>query len=543
MNAANDNNPDAANPPDVSDATMDQTYVPGDTDQDAVSDGDPDTGATVVSQSPAANPSQQRTASAGQTTQKTKAKRKATKLGEFTLIKKLGQGGMGEVFLAKQEQLDRKVAIKILSKQFAEKEDFVKRFYREARSMAKLDHPNIVRCYAVGNDKGYHYVAIEFVDGKSMQDWMDKLGQLSLGDALHVTLVACEALKHAHDLNMIHRDIKPDNILLTKQGVVKVADMGLAKAVDEDTSMTQSGTGMGTPLYMAPEQARNAKHVDQRADIYALGCTLYHFLTGQHPFQGENTMELLVAKEKGTFINARKHNSEIPERLDLIIDKMIAKDPNYRYADCGEIMRDIESLGRDNASLEFIAATGVEPAARKPGGGTYVPSKLATPTKSAVGRTSQQDAARAAAEAAKAKTWIVRFTNAAGKTTVAQLSYEQISKGIRGGTLDTKTKAKTDPQGEFLPLAQFPEFTSLMQKKVTQVKAEAKAGQMQDIYKKIDKQYGRRKIWRKLHNLTSSVAGLVSLLIWLAVLIAVGYLAWRFVPQLYQFVATKWNLS
>ena len=150
--------------------------------------------------------------------------------------------------------------------------------------MAKLDHSNVVKVYAVDSFKGLHFAAIEYVDGKSVQDWLDQEEKFSVADAVHLTIAAAEGLKHAHDLNMVHRDIKPDNILLTSRGVVKVADFGLAKVLDEDVSMTQSGTGLGTPLYMAPEQARSAKTVDQRSDIYALGATLYHMLTGTLPF-------------------------------------------------------------------------------------------------------------------------------------------------------------------------------------------------------------------------------------------------------------------
>ena len=130
-----------------------------------------------------------------------------------------------------------------------------------------------------------------------MQDWLDQWGRLSVPDAVLVTARCAEALLHAHEANLVHRDIKPDNVLVTKSGQVKVADFGLAKAADEDVSMTQSGTGMGTPLYMAPEQARNAKTVDLRADIYALGCSLYHFLTGELPFKGDTALELVMAKE------------------------------------------------------------------------------------------------------------------------------------------------------------------------------------------------------------------------------------------------------
>ena len=282
-----------------------------------------------------------------------KKPKRVSQVGDFRIEKKLGQGGMGTVFLATQVSLDRKVALKTLSPEFAKKEDFVKRFIREARSMARLQHPNVVQVYAADTASGVNYVAIEFIDGRSMQGWMNELKQLNVGDALHVVLVCADALKHAHDQNMIHRDIKPDNILVTSKGVVKVADFGLAKAVDDDVSMTQSGTGLGTPLYMAPEQARNAKHVDKRSDIYALGSTLYYFLTGKLPFTGENTLELIVAKEKGNFPHARKHNPQIPERLDLMIDKMLMKDPNHRYADCGEIIRDLGGAGTGQSGVEL----------------------------------------------------------------------------------------------------------------------------------------------------------------------------------------------
>ena len=251
------------------------------------------------------------------------------RLGDFELKKRLGKGGMGEVFLARQISLDRMVALKTLSKELAKKGDFVARFEREARSMAKIDHPNVVKIYAVDSFKGIHFAAIEYIDGKSVQNWLDHLGRLSIADAVYIAIVSAEALKHAHSQNMVHRDIKPDNILITQKGVVKVADFGLAKAMDEDVSMTQSGTGLGTPLYMAPEQARNAKHVDERVDIYALGATLYHLLTGKLPFMASTALELILAKEKGTYPTARSLRSEIPERLDLIIDKMMAKDANH----------------------------------------------------------------------------------------------------------------------------------------------------------------------------------------------------------------------
>src|SRR5262249_4383203 len=157
-----------------------------------------------------------------------------------------------------------------LPKMLAANKDFVARFHREAKLMAKIDHPNVLRCYAFGEDKGTHYFAMEYVDGGSMEGWVRRVGRLSVGDALHIVLACANALAHAHELGLIHRDIKPDNILLTSKGVVKVADLGLAKATQEDLGLTKTGTGAGTPLYMSPEQCSDVKHVDARTDIYSL---------------------------------------------------------------------------------------------------------------------------------------------------------------------------------------------------------------------------------------------------------------------------------
>ncbi len=454
--------------------------------------------------------------------------KKVTQLGDFKLEKKLGQGGMGTVFLATQLSLDRKVALKTLSPEFAKKPDFVQRFLREARSMAKLHHPNVVQVYAADSFSGVNYAAIEFIDGQSMQKWMDQKGKLSVGDALHVILICAEALRHAHDLNMIHRDIKPDNILVTSKGIVKVADFGLAKALDEDVSMTQSGTGLGTPLYMAPEQARNAKHVDKRSDIYALGTTLYYFLTGKLPFAGENTLELIIAKEKGQFTSARRLNSDVPERLDLMLDKMMAKDPGHRYGDCAEIIRDLSSLNLANPTLSFVegAQTSVvgftSPVTRAQ------PTKLPTPA-STRAVTSAEDAARTEAQTQQAtaaqsvKVWFVRHKTPDGKMTVSKMSTGEIMAGIKSEVLDVTAKAKESANGSFLPLSQFREFDNLMEKRLVKAEAEAKSQKTQSLYSKLERQELRRRRWRWLRNLTQNVKGMISLAVYLAILAAIGY--------------------
>jgi predicted Ser/Thr protein kinase len=477
-----------------------------------------------------------------------KKSKKVSQVGDFKIEKKLGQGGMGTVFLATQVSLERKVALKTLSPEFAKKPDFVKRFIREARSMARLQHPNVVQVYAADSASGVNYAAIEYIDGRSMQGWMNELKQLNVGDALHVTLVCADALKHAHDQNMIHRDIKPDNILVTAKGVVKVADFGLAKAVDDDVSMTQSGTGLGTPLYMAPEQARNAKHVDKRTDIYALGSTLYYFLTGKLPFTGENTLELIIAKEKGTFTHARKHNQQIPERLDLMIDKMLMKDPNHRYADCAEIIRDLGQLGLANPALSFIESAGGETAtvsaavaaasvgsasrlqpSRGPGG----PPTAKLPPGAGGRVSSAEDAARSAAKATtSSKTWFVQHKGPDGRAVITKMSTGEVMAGIKGDTLDIGAKAKEGPSGTFLPLAQYSEFASLASNRAAKVEADARSKKTKDIYNKLDRADQRRKRWRWLRNLLGSVKSLIVFALYLAVIAVVcGFGWWAFIHQ------------
>jgi serine/threonine protein kinase len=524
------------------------TYVPGDqpatggSKESKPASGSP---ASTRAAAPAAPPKPD-AAKADAADGEAKKPKKITQLGDFKLEKKLGQGGMGTVYLATQTSLDRKVALKTLSPEFAKKPDFVKRFLREARSMARLQHPNVVQVYAADSVSGVNFAAIEYIDGRSMQNWMNDVKQLNIGDALHVVLVCADALKHAHDQNMIHRDIKPDNILVTSKGIVKVADFGLAKALDEDVSMTQSGTGLGTPLYMAPEQARNAKHVDKRSDIYALGSTLYYFVTGKLPFTGESTLELIVAKEKGTYASARKVNPKVSERLDLIIGKMLLKDPKDRYGDCADIIKDIGNLGLANPALSFIESSGgtavvnasVAAASAAslsrlqgaPGGANATRSDVRLPPPSDR-MTSAQDAARTATKAATAgpsKSWYVQQKTAEGRVVIARMSTPEIMAGIKGESLDPTAKAKDSANGSFLPLMQYPEFAALASHRAVKMQAEAKSKATQDIYAKLDRQEARRKRWRWLKNLVSNVKGLISLVFYLAVVIGVLYAALAF---------------
>lgn len=447
-----------------------------------------------------------------------KKKKTVTRLGDFELRKRLGKGGMGEVFLAKQISLDRTVALKTLTRELARKEDFVKRFQREAKAMAKIDHNNVVKVYAVSAYKGIHFVAIEYVDGKSVQDWLDKLGSLPVSDAVHIAVVCAEALSHAHQKNMIHRDIKPDNILLTKTGVIKVADFGLAKVMDEDVSMTQSGTGLGTPLYMAPEQARDAKYVDQRCDIYALGATLYHMLTGQLPYKGDSTLELIIAKEKGKYTAAKQVRSEIPERLDLIIDKMMAKDPNHRYKNCGEVVKDLSGLGMHGQPLSFIE-------------GAEAPTGIGLPrsqTMAAMGATIAGGAASltrpsdTGLRSNTSRTWYVQYHTPDGKPMMEKFSTRRVVKMINAGILTPKARAKASSDGSYLPLAQFSEFSDAIDQQLARRAATGKNEDMQSLYKQVDRDERSRQRWRWLRNKLRGFVGGVGLVLWILTILVVG---------------------
>src|SRR5438034_3596044 len=196
----------------------------------------------------------------------------------------------------------------------------VDRFYREAKSGAILNHPNIVRNVTVGQDRatGKHYLVLEYVDGPSAQALLDRMGHLTVGDAVHIVLDIARALEHAHSRNIVHRDIKPANILMTQSGVAKLADLGLAKRTDEASHLTHARQGFGTPYYMPYEQAMNARYADARSDIYALGATLYHLLVGEVPFPGISSLEIIDKKAIGDFTPASKLNPDVPRALDAI---------------------------------------------------------------------------------------------------------------------------------------------------------------------------------------------------------------------------------
>ena len=285
-------------------------------------------------------------------------------LGGYRVLKELGRGGMGAVYLAQQISLDRPVALKVMNPAWGSDPAFVARFTREAYAAAQLVHHNIVQIYDFGSDKKVHYFSMEFVDGQSLGDMIKKEGKVDVEQAVTYTLQAARGLKFAHDRGMIHRDIKPDNLMLNDYGVVKVADLGLvktpgaaaenltaeAKALVKDSKLAESaasnvtrvGVAMGTPAYMSPEQARDAASVDQRADVYSLGCTLYALVTGKPPFTGKTVMEIFSQHATAPIKIPEVVLKRMPKELIAVLQKMVAKKPDERFADMGAVSKALE---------------------------------------------------------------------------------------------------------------------------------------------------------------------------------------------------------
>jgi serine/threonine protein kinase len=274
-------------------------------------------------------------------------------LGDFQILRKLGAGATAGVYQAWQRSLKRPVALKVLAKHLALQPAVVERFTREARVMDSLVHPNIVRFYGTGKEEGFAFLAMELVEGFTTNALVARRGRFPVGDAVHCALVCARALHYAHLRDIVHRDIKPSNIMVNRLGHLKITDLGLARPVQEEMSLTATGVGVGTPEYMAPEQFHNAKHADRRSDVYGLGGVLYFLLTGKPPFQGDSMVRLFHLKEQGRFVSARQLNHEVPPRLDLIIDKMLARDRQYRYANCESLIADLERLALAHPHLSF----------------------------------------------------------------------------------------------------------------------------------------------------------------------------------------------
>lgn len=273
--------------------------------------------------------------------------------GDYVVLEKLGSGGMGQVFKARHKPTEKLVALKVLSAEAVKNRRLVERFKKEAKAVARLKHPNIVRAYEAGKINRIRYLVMEFVDGENMLDRVKRKGQLSVDETVSCVLQAARGLEYAHQKGIVHRDIKPSNFMRDRKGRVKILDMGLARVEDgeeEDDAMrlTIPGQMLGTARFMAPEQIEDARKSDVRSDIYSLGCTLYFLLRGKAPYSGETVAHTLMAHVSAPIPDLCKKRSDVPQWLGDVFTKMLAKKPTERFQTMGELVEDIQKhLGEE----------------------------------------------------------------------------------------------------------------------------------------------------------------------------------------------------
>jgi serine/threonine-protein kinase len=273
------------------------------------------------------------------------SKAAAHQIPGYKIVGKLGAGAMAVVYKARQLSLNRMVAIKILPKRFTENPEYVERFYKEGQAAGKLNHPNIVQAIDVGEAGGYHYFVMEYVEGKTIAD------DLAGGKVFEEQVAS--ALSHAHAQSLIHRDVKPKNIMINNHGAIKLADMGLARATtDIEAAQSEAGKAYGTPYYIAPEQIRGKIDIDGRADIYGLGATLYHMLTGRVPFMAEDSADVMRKHLKEKLIPPDHINTLLSAGVSEVIEIMMAKKKDNRYNDIEELLVDLNALREGQTPLQ-----------------------------------------------------------------------------------------------------------------------------------------------------------------------------------------------
>ncbi|WP_245739858.1 Stk1 family PASTA domain-containing Ser/Thr kinase [Thermoflavimicrobium dichotomicum] len=274
--------------------------------------------------------------------------------GRYEVISRIGGGGMAIVYKARDLKLNRYVAIKILSESLSNDSEFIRRFSREAQAAASLSHPNVVNVYDVGRDGYIHYIVMELVEGPTLKQYILDQGPLPVDEAARIAIQICDGLAHAHENQIIHRDIKPHNILLNRHGQAKVTDFGIARAASSST-ITQQGSVMGSVHYFSPEQARGGQ-IGEKSDIYSLGIVLYEMLTGELPFDGDSAVSIAIKHLQEDPVDPRKLNPNIPDHMATIILRAMQKDPNMRYTSVRAMKQDLEyalQLGTSRPATGF----------------------------------------------------------------------------------------------------------------------------------------------------------------------------------------------
>jgi serine/threonine-protein kinase len=372
--------------------------------------------------------------------------------GRFRLLRLLGDGGMSEVYLGYDLQAGAPVAIKVLSEQLAHDPIQLDRFRREAELTNRLRHPNLIRGLDQGVDLPTRRVffAMEFVDGPSAQSRLDSSQRLSVSDVVHIGSAIAKALEYLHARNFVHRDIKPDNILLAPDGEAKLADLGLVRWAENDsTQLTGTGDGFGTAYYMPLEQGLNAHFVDGRSDIFALGATLYHLLTGRVPFPGEDHRDIMRMKEAGHYTPVSLLNPEVPPGLEKILDRMLAPKPRERYQTATDVVVALERT-KLAEGLPSYADLGLAPRdVRHRGRQTAQPTRPDLRLHASMLKRSRAG-----------NYWYLRYRNRHGRMALRKGTTEQVLKGLESGRIKGVVLAARQRHLKFRPLSEFPEFHS-----------------------------------------------------------------------------------
>ncbi len=283
------------------------------------------------------------------------SKAEPQKIGGYEIISTLGEGGLGTVYKVRQISMGRLVALKVLHKKWLKDEEFKKRFLLEARLAGRLSHQNLIQVFDVGRQGDLLYFSMEFIDGDTVEDVTDRDGPMGVDRSLNIALQVLRAIAYMKRFDIVHRDIKPGNIMLTRSGIAKLGDFGFVKS-KFDALLAPDGEVLGTPDYISPEQAMGTEEIDWRSDVYSLGCTLYHMLVGNPPFEG--TGSTVMRKHiRAELPSPREFNDEVPDAVCAVLERMMAKNPDDRYQNLDELFEDLElvKLGQDPRSPRLDA--------------------------------------------------------------------------------------------------------------------------------------------------------------------------------------------
>ena len=345
-------------------------------------------------------------------------------VGHYDLLEKIAEGGMGAIYRGRDRRDGSIVAVKIMPPHMAANPILLKRFEQEFKAAKKLDHPNIVRALDFDNTASSPYLVMEFVEGESLGQQLERKGKMDEADAIKVIAQVAQGLHRAHKIGLIHRDVKPDNILVSTAGVAKLADLGLVKEAETDLNLTKTGRGLGTPHFMAPEQFRNAKNVDVRCDIYSLGATLYQMVTGELPFKSSGPLDAWMKKIQNDLRPPRDIVPALSERVNWAILRAMSADANQRPNSCREFIEDL--TGHSTRRVPPVGA--------------------------------------AAAAASPSERWYLVYKDDDGRTHTVKGSTTAIRRSLRDGLLGDAANIRCSraKAGPFDPLRDFPEFRDLL---------------------------------------------------------------------------------